>query len=245
MLGVDPDAVTRSLVALYLEPHGYHVQLAGTVTQAIQALAGPQVDAFLCSESALVAALLREREHLREALGAVPVVVLLEPGVPAELTRSWNGVREHLTKPLNGVALLAVLQGRAFRRGAGAPVLSSVGGIGDGLLAGFDGLVAETEMDEALARDLALSFVQRAPTCLTELAEALRVGDLEWADRTAHAMKGMSGNLRFHTLVAATERLRAAARQGDAQAASEELAALEVAYNELDVLIRARWESQG
>lgn len=244
VLGVEPDPVTRALVALYLEPHGYHVQLAASVDEALESLPSAEAVAFLCSEAGLEPAALPERERLRQAVGALPVVALLEPGAPAALTRHWKGVREHLTKPLSPVALLAVLQGKAFRAGGEVPAGAASPTDGDGLLAGFQGLVAEMEMDAALARELALSFLQRAPAYLGELDEALSAGDLERADRAAHTMKGMCGNLRFGPMVAASERIRAAARQGDPESARRELAGLESAYEELSAALEAHWTAQ-
>jgi HPt (histidine-containing phosphotransfer) domain-containing protein len=243
--GVEPDAVTRALIALYLEPHGYEVRLAPDVAEALRTLPDAGVRLFVCSEAGLRAAPEPQRERLREALGAVPVLALLEPGASPALTRGWPAVREWLSKPLRAEALLAVLQGGARRR-VPAPALGPpAGGDGTGPLAGFEALIAEMEMQAPMVHELVASFLERAPAYLAEVAGGLEQGDLARADRAAHTMKGMCGNLRFRELVDFSERLRARARSGDAEAARTELASLRAALEAVQAALRARWSGLG
>ena len=240
VLGVEPDAVTRALISLYLEPHGYEVRLASHVRDALASLSAPGVLLFVCSETALEAVSAAERERLREALGTLPVVTLLEPGLPPVLTRGWAGVCEHLTKPVRGDALLVVLQGTTSRRVAPPPGRDRAVEAGAGLLDGFEALIVEMEMDEAMVHDLVASFLERAPVYVKTMEEGLQAGELEQVDRAAHTMKGMCGNLRFGALVEASDRVRAAARGGDAASAAQGLAPLRGALDAVCEALRAR-----
>lgn len=243
VLGAEPDAVTRALVALYLEPHGYEVRLADSVADALQALPGQRLAAFVCSENALAEAPEAERRALREALAERPVVALLEPGAAPTLTRDWPMVREHLTKPLRGDALLSVLHA-ARPRGAVAPPQLAGGGPMDEEqrpLEGFQNLIDEMEMDTAMVHELVASFLERGPAYLEEIGGALAEGELERADRAAHTLKGMCGNLRFGRLVTLSDGLRRAAKASDGPAVADALQQLRSELERINGAVRERW----
>ncbi len=236
--GVEPDAVTRGLIALYLEPHGYRVQIAPDVPSALRQLGASRPALFLCSQFGLETAAPGERQQLREALGEVPVASLLEPGVAPGLIRGWPTVRVHLTKPLQADALLSALAGRAPGRSGRA---GAEGGEGAGdALEGFEALIAEMEMDAAIVRDLASSFLERAPLYLDDIASGLAAGNLEQVDRAAHTMKGMCGNLRFRSLMELSDRLRSAARAGDTPSLEPTLLRLREALETVSRALRQR-----
>jgi signal transduction histidine kinase/DNA-binding response OmpR family regulator len=74
--------------------------------------------------------------------------------------------------------------------------------------------------DENFARELAESFLETAPPCLTELDAALAVCDLTALAAPAHALKGASRTIGAKHLAEACEALEKAARSTDPEAAS-------------------------
>lgn len=240
VLGLEPDAVTRALISLYLEPHGYDVQVAPSIEEALAALDSGGAVAFLCSEDALRGVGEGQRRRLRAAVGGLPVVALAEPGAAPGSTQGWPSVRERLTKPVRGEALLGLLAGT---RPAAAP---APGGAehpaqadAEPVLAGFRRLIAEMEMDRAMVEELTASFLERAPAYLEQIGAALAGGALEQVDRVAHTLKGMCGNLRFGALVERSDDLRRAAKAGDAAGAGRTLEALRAELGRVERALRA------
>jgi histidine phosphotransfer protein HptB len=248
VLGMEPDPVTRALIALYLEPHGYDVRLAARAEELPRARELERAALFLCSESGLDDLSAAKREGLARSLAKVPVAVLLEPGQLAVHTRDWPQVRERLSKPVRADALLSVLL-EARRRDGTAPAVppprvapAAAGGAGGAAaapLAGFEALVAEMEMEPALVTDLVSSFLERGPHYLDEIAAGLSAAELERVDKAAHAMKGMCGNLRFAGLVEWCDRLRMAAKMGDAKRTEATLPGLRAAFEAIGAALRA------
>ena len=247
--GLEPDAVTRALIALYLEPHGYRVQLAPDLPAALRGLSEGPPALFLCSQFGLERAAPEERQRLREALGTVPVACLLEPGAAPGIVRGWPTVRVHLTKPLQADALLSALESpdaalaklvRVRPRPAGAAGTEGSERAED-VLEGFTALISEMEMDPAMVRDLARSFLERAPLYLEDIASGLSEGNLTQVDRAAHTMKGMCGNLRFRALMELSDRLRVAARAGDTAGLEPTVARLRAALASVSDAVRRRW----
>lgn len=257
VLGVEPDAVTRALVALYLEPYGYEVRLSEGVADALKLLPEARATLFVCSEWALAQASGAERERLRDAVAEVPVVALLEPGAVTDWTREWKGVFERLSKPLRADALLSALEGR--RRGKGAvprPGLAGragpkpLGGNAQGdaaesILGGFERFIAEVELDAEIVEQLVASFLERSPQYLEDIATGLDTGDLMGVDRAAHTIKGMVGNMHLPGLVELSDRLRLAAKASDAPTARLTLGGLRAAFEEVNTALRARWPGCG
>jgi two-component system, sensor histidine kinase and response regulator len=242
VLGVEPDAVTRALVALYLDPLDYSVHLAAQLPEALALLAQGEAGLFLCSEHALSRAGADERERLRRALGQTPVVALLEPGADPILTRGWDAVCERLSKPVRAEALLAALEGcRRERAGPPARAAAANGGSAESPTAGFERFIATAGLDAALVGDLIDSLLERTPAYLDEIAAALDGGDSIRVDRAAHTLKGMVGNLHLAALVELSDRLRLAAKANDVAAARLALAGLRQAYAEIGTALRTRW----
>lgn len=239
--GVDGDPVTRSLVALYLEPRGYAVHIAAGMADALRLAAQGAGALFLCGERAWAGASAEERRKLRQALEHARVVLVLEPGSPG-VGQAWEGVSERLHKPIRAEALLALLAA-APAEGAGTAAAGSASGVqagpgGDGL-AGLRELIAEMEMEAPMVRELMESFLSRAPVYLADLRAALAGAEWERLERAAHAMKGMCGNLRFGALVTQCDHLRAAGRARDGAAAGSSLAALEEEHGRIAAAVRA------
>ena len=69
--------------------------------------------------------------------------------------------------------------------------------------------------DVAVFREALAAFLEDSPATVAALLEAVRVGDLERAQRHAHAVKGAAGTLGARRLQAAALAVEAAIRGGD------------------------------
>ena len=243
VFGVDPDVVTRGLLALYLEPLGFSVRLVGALSDAITQLQTGVPRGFLCAEAALEEAGAEQRTQVRALLGELPVVVLLEPGEAPVWTRDWPNVLERLTKPVQGDALARLVNSWATGE-SHSPADPEAGKRADGLdpLAGLDALVREIGMEPDLVQDLVRSFQDRAPQYLADLRTALAAQEIEQARRTLHAITGMCANLRLDPLVTLTAAVRGAVVAGDLDAAGIASKRLEERCTQVAAAAGARWK---
>jgi len=226
--GIEPDPVTRMLIRLYLEPLGYTVRIAANAGEYRPAPVPESVAAFLIN---------LDTETSPAALAAVegqgpdvPVVGLVADGLNPPAGRVAGRTCHLLTKPVQSGKLLRILDGTAA---ATSPASAALGPAPAAdpppLLAGFQAMIAEMEMDPAMAADLALSFVKRGQAYLVELEAAAGRRDAEALGRITHAFKGMAANLRLAGVTAACERLRAEVR-GSGGAPADLMAGLKAAF---------------
>jgi two-component system, sensor histidine kinase and response regulator len=80
--------------------------------------------------------------------------------------------------------------------------------------------------DEKLLRDLAGFFVEDAPQLLEDARNALKIGDLETATRSAHSLKGLASNFEAVSTVELAQELELSTRTGRAEDAQQLLTPL-------------------
>lgn len=247
VLGVEPDPVTRALLALYLEPIEYDVRLVERVSEALPLLQRVHAGMFLCSEHALGKANFVEVEQLRSALNETPVIALAEPDTAEGPMQGWSAVCGRISKPVAADALLAIVEGRLRGRAAGNARPGAIAGArGDeagssSAIAAFERFISTVELDAELVEQLVASFLERSPTYLEDIAGGLDEGDMMRVDHAAHTLKGMVGNLHLASLVELSDRLRLASKANDVGAARLALSGLQSAFTEVAAELRRRW----
>lgn len=85
--------------------------------------------------------------------------------------------------------------------------------------------------DQRLLHDLAVFYVEDAPSLLATLREAVRNGDAEGVMHAAHVLKSLSSNLDAHQAVALAAVLESAGRSGDLKVATELVPELEASVS--------------
>ena len=77
------------------------------------------------------------------------------------------------------------------------------------------------------------------------LAEAIAAGDVEGVRRSAHSIKGSSGNIGANAVMALAAALEDRARAGDLSGAAGQAAAIDAAYERVEAEVRAYRASLG
>ena len=187
-------------------------------------------------------------ERLQRFRGAGSISAVLEPGIevrPVPVDFQLDG---NLSKPLKPSALLAALSGNADEFSPQGPTAAGVappqeGAFGEvgGILEGFESLIAEMDMDRSMIDELTLSYISRGEEYLEHLGHALNDWDEPGLDRISHAMKGMSGNLRFFEMTGICERFHQAAKEGNRVSGEKIFKELEGEYRRVRSAIKAKW----
>lgn len=84
----------------------------------------------------------------------------------------------------------------------------------DGPLNATRGLLAAAAGDQALARELAVAFLDYLPTGLADLAAAVEAEDASHAQAAAHTLKGAAGALGFVEVAERAGRIEKRALEG-------------------------------
>ena len=106
----------------------------------------------------------------------------------------------------------------------------------------------ETECGDELTSEIIASFLARAPGNLTTLRNAVEADDADGIQRTAHHLKGSSGNIGAARITALCAELEAVGRSGDVSEASTLLARIEEGFEVVGpalVAANASWRPPG
>ncbi|MBI3993304.1 MAG: Hpt domain-containing protein [Candidatus Lambdaproteobacteria bacterium] len=234
---VGVDLISHKILELILAPRGHHVLHDLSLQHYLQSR-----EAFRCELLILAGGALQEAETAlvelyRDTHREIPRAALLMPGEPDVPLNAASGWDFALRAPLGAEQVLrtvnALLKRRHMRQAGEAPQAAPAiqGALAQGqqprpTLEGMHGLFAETGLDEAAARDLQRSFIARGEEYLSTMQAELDQGDLAALLVTCHAMKGMTGNMRFAQLRQTCESLEAAGKHGTLEEARAHCAAL-------------------
>jgi PAS domain S-box-containing protein len=245
VLVAEDNEINQQIVVEMLEGAGATVQLARTGLEAVQVLTRgldrvpfdvvlmdlqmPEMDGFQAT------ATLRADSRFTR----LPIIAMTAHATMEERQRCLAaGMNDHIAKPIDPALLFSIV-GRHSRSGstAKAPVRFTEGArrdartlystmdtsvIDDKALASVDGLdIHDGILRLAGNRDLYLKllrqFVEQEAQTPARILEALDTGDHALAERLAHSMKGVAGNLGARELQAAASALEwGIAHRGDA-----------------------------
>ena len=169
----------------------------------------------------------------------LPIVAMTAHATMEERQRCLDaGMNDHVSKPIEPDILFATLERWAKPAAVPVPVnpaapaalpaagssaaLPAIEGVD-----GADGL-GRVAGNAALLRRLLEQFAAGQATAAEQIGRALGAGDPKTAERAAHTVKGVAGNLGMRRLHGAAERLEKALRDGGggAKAALEEFSAV-------------------
>ena len=236
LLAAEDVEVNRLILEDLLTNEGAQVQFAEHGQQALEHLQEAGVSAFdavLMDIQMPVMDGYQATEHLRQLAPGLPVIGLTAHALGEERDRCLAaGMVEHVTKPIDADVLVAAIlrhAGRPASRATRGPVAGKGGPIDwPALLARYNG---RQDFVAKLAAT-ALASHQETPSTLRHAAQA---NDLPSLAFTAHALKGLSGNLMARSVEALARQVEAAARTKEPQAIE---AAVELA-GEVEVLLAA------
>ena len=172
----------------------------------------PEMDGFMATK------LLRRDPRLQE----FPIIAMTAHALVEERQRCLDaGMNDHVSKPIDPEALYSTLMRwaqprpkQAFEfqatpiRAADEVLLPEIAGIN---LA--DGL-KRVAGNKRLYRSLLVQFAAKQGDAPVQISAALESGDLKLAERIAHTVKGVAGNIAITEVQSAAQKLEKAVREG-------------------------------
>jgi HPt (histidine-containing phosphotransfer) domain-containing protein len=175
----------------------------------------PEVDGLTAT------GMLRANPRFRD----LPILAMTAHALVEERERCFKaGMNDHVTKPIDPDTLFAVLEKWAKPQQAQAPVRGkSPGEAGNAaelvipMIDGVDvaGGLKRVAGNKKLFRSLLEQFVTKQANSAAAIAQTLEQRDLEGAERLAHTVKGVAGNLGIATVQRAAGGVEKAIRDRD------------------------------
>ena len=231
VLLVEDNEINQQVATELLESAGAVVTVAGHGGVAVRLLnEGPQPPSFDIvfmdlqmpeMDGYTATRLLRSDARFNE----LPIVAMTAHALMEERQRCLEaGMNDHVTKPIDPDALFAVL-GRWVRRDREAPpdrkpsALRTAGG-DSAALPTIEGVDAADGLyrvagNRKLYRNLLKQFCDEQATAGAQIADAMAVGDRFRAERLAHTLKGVAGNVGIARVQAAAAKIERAIREND------------------------------
>ncbi len=251
VLVIDADAATSRLAALYLEAFPFEVRRYSTLDAVFPLQDAGRTLLVLLNASLPAGAEAPLLENLHSELPGVPFFGLEDPGFSNadsenESAQSAVNLEGFLKKPLNADAFFKALDySERIEKEADMANESDPASLADPLayhpLMGMIAFLDEMGMEDDLAMKLAQSFLERGPEYIEELRAKLGQEDYDGMDAPAHAMKGMSGNLRFHALTQLSDQIRTLAKTNEPAGLQELVNQLRAEYAKVENALREHW----
>ncbi len=238
---------SRTRLSALLSAQGHRVQAADSAIQAIELLAQQDFDAVFMSVQMRdmdgLTATRAIRDYEKEGGVRLPVVAMSAEAMAGDRARcEAAGMDHYLSKPIDEKELLGLVarlaqgmtQYAAAASGPGAD-RRDVNMHVDMDLSVFDRAAALDRVggDLELLIELAGMFMEDCPQLLAEIEGALRNGDSDALQASAHTLKGAVGNFSAQNAYDAAYALEQIGRSGDL---SEAVAAYRVLKQELERL---------
>jgi PAS domain S-box-containing protein len=173
----------------------------------------PEMDGYTATK------LIRRQPRLRD----LPIIAMTAHALVEERQNCLDaGMSDHVTKPIDPDALLVTLlrwaEPRELRSGADVTPVKVIDEIALPEIEGVDlqGGLKRLVGNKRLYRDLLLQFASKQSDAPAEIAAAIESADRKLAERIAHTVKGVAGNLGLGHVFAAAQKLEKAIRHESA-----------------------------
>jgi len=232
VLLVEDNEVNQQIAAELLESEGAKVALASNGAEAVRVLTEgdqpppfdvvlmdlqmPEMDGFTATR------LMRAQPHLQK----LPIIAMTAHVMADEVQRCFEaGMNDHVGKPIDPEAFFATLaRWTGAHQGEPPNLPSRAASAGDEIvlpeLAGVNVAAGLERMagNKRLYRDLLAQFAGRYESTGDRIKEALESGDHNQAERLAHSLKGVAGNLGINQIFVLAGALESAIRESPAAA---------------------------
>jgi len=227
VLLVEDNEVNQQIATELLEGEGAKVALASNGAEAVRVLTEgdqpppfevvfmdlqmPEMDGFTATR------LVRAQPHLQK----LPIIAMTAHVMADEVQRCFEaGMNDHVGKPIDPEALFATLARWTRAQPREAPNLPSraTNGGDEIILPAVDGVdvpagLERTAGNKRLYRDLLVQFAARHESTGNRIKEAAESGDHNQAERLAHSLKGVAGNLGINQIFVLAGTLERAIRE--------------------------------
>jgi two-component system, sensor histidine kinase and response regulator len=229
ILLVEDNEVNQQVATELLESAGASVRIANHGGEAVSILTEgdepppfdivfmdlqmPEMDGYTATK------LIRAQPRLH----GLPIIAMTAHALVEERQNCLDaGMSDHVTKPIDPDALFATLLRWAKPRTLPADgAEAGQAKVGDDItLPEIEGVDLEGGLkrvvgNKRLYRDLLLQFAAKQADAATQISAAIEGGDTKLAERIAHTVKGVAGNIGLGRVFVAAEKLEKAIRQGD------------------------------
>jgi PAS domain S-box-containing protein len=230
ILLVEDNEVNQQVATELLESAGASVRIANHGGEAVSILTDgdelppfdvvfmdlqmPEMDGFTATK------LIRGQQRLKD----LPIIAMTAHALVEDRQRCLDaGMNDHVTKPIDPDALLATLLRWAKPRqlpATGTEVIPAKRVV-EMMLPQIEGVDLEDGLkrvagNRRLYRDLLLQFASKQADAPAQVSAAIQCGDGKLAERVAHTVKGVAGNLGLTHVATAAGKLEKALRHGDA-----------------------------
>jgi signal transduction histidine kinase/DNA-binding response OmpR family regulator len=254
ILLAEDNPVNVEVAREYLTSFGCTVSVVGNGLEAIAALKSSKFDLVLMDcqmpimDGLTATRRIRDTEKTR-GLTAVPIVALTANAFAEDRARCFDaGMNGYLSKPYSEDQLydaVADWTRQASRTTAAiaapidaAPITAAIDGrLDQALIAPL-----RAKRPELLAR-IIKTFLQHAPTTLTELTTAASAGDCERMGRAAHSLKSSSANLGAMALSLRCRDLETSARINDLPTSCHHALAIAAGFSAVERALEAELAS--
>jgi two-component system sensor histidine kinase/response regulator len=230
ILLVEDNEVNQQVATELLESAGASVRIANHGGEAVKILTEgegpplfdvvfmdlqmPEMDGFTATRQ------IRAQPRLQ----GLPIIAMTAHALVEERKRCLDaGMNDHVSKPIDPDALFAALMRWAKPRqvqSAGIEARSRKGA-DDVILPEIDGVdlaggLKRVAGNKRLYRDLLVQFAVQQCDAGAKILAAIKIGDYKLAERMAHTIKGVAGNIGLGQVFTAAGKLERAIREGDA-----------------------------
>jgi len=173
----------------------------------------------------------------------LPIVAMTAHAMVEERQRCLEaGMNDHVTKPIDPDALFACLARWVKTRGTPVPAVPKPAAASEVELPEIEGVDTEGGLkrvagNKRLFRSLLDQFADKQSKVGAQIAEALANGDRAQAERLAHTVKGVAGNIGIGSVQSAAAKVERGIKDGDSSVPNL-LAELEAAIGPLVEAIR-------
>jgi two-component system, sensor histidine kinase and response regulator len=230
ILLVEDNEVNQQVATELLESAGASVRIANHGGEAVSILTDgdelppfdvvfmdlqmPEMDGFTATK------LIRGQQRLKD----LPIIAMTAHALVEDRQRCLDaGMNDHVTKPIDPDALLATLLRWAKPRQLPATGAEAIPAkrVVEMMLPQIEGVDLEDGLkrvagNRRLYRDLLLQFASKQADAPGQVSAAIQCGDGKLAERIAHTVKGVAGNLGLTQVATAAGKLEKALRHGDA-----------------------------
>ncbi len=249
LLLAEDNPVNRTMIARMLEKRGHYVRAVEDGREVLEALEAEPFDLILMDvqmpelDGFETTAAIRERE--RGTGGHIPIVALTAHALKGDRERCLeHGMDGYASKPIQAAELFATIEQLVAPRDLPAAPRGA-GPDSDPALWVFDLHVAmlSTEGDRAVLAEAVRLYLTDVPRQLETMEAALLRRDARGLERAAHRLKGGVATLGARAAAEAARRLESVAANGDLEASSPALGALELEVRRLEPVLQALLEA--
>ena len=227
VLLVEDNEVNQQVATELLQSAGASVTIGNNGAEAVKLLTvsdqAPPFDVVFMDlqmpemDGITATKLLRRDQRLQK----LPIIAMTAHALVEERQRCLDaGMNDHVSKPIDPDALFATLLRWAKPKPKAPQELRAPASqpSSDGLLPQIAGIHLEDGVkrvagNRRLYRDLLSQFAAKQSDAATQISAALQSGDSKLAERIAHTVKGVAGNLAINEVHSAAQNLEKAIRE--------------------------------